>query len=119
MAEDKQKGPLTAMMFKNDEPEMMPTLINEGGTDFSFEKELTVPWRWQGMIAQLNEESLWTIVDGPAPTPDCKPWASSGGSSEGASSGGAIVPVRTIINCLLVCKNDLDVRRRQAAKTRV
>jgi hypothetical protein len=59
------------VVFNNHEAEAVGVIVHEKGEAFHFEPFLgAVPWRWQEMVAQMNEDSMRMVLQGLQDPPD-------------------------------------------------
>jgi hypothetical protein len=57
----------TLALFSNTEPEEVAELVHPKGPTFSFIEEIMYPWKWQEMVAQLDNDDMRFVVEGAGP----------------------------------------------------
>ncbi len=55
---------LDSVTFSNTEANPVAEMVHDKGTDFRFVGEPKIPWRWQEMVAQMDERSMKMVVQG-------------------------------------------------------
>ena len=53
------------MIFQNDHPESVAEIEHAEGTQYQFNPDVMNPWIWQDMVAQMTDESMACVVQGP------------------------------------------------------
>ena len=58
---------LEAFVFNNTEPNPVPPIVHEKGTNYHFEEPANIPWSWQEMVAKMDEQSMEMVMHGLLP----------------------------------------------------
>ena len=53
---------LDSVTFSNTGANPVAQIVHDKGPNFRFEGEATIPWRWQEMVAQMDEHSMQMVV---------------------------------------------------------
>ena len=51
-------------MFSNAMPDRVASMSHDRGTEFSFDESVFTEWKWQEMVAQLDDDSMRVVVNG-------------------------------------------------------
>ncbi len=60
-----ERAGLSEVMFSNTAVAEVPQIDNPKGMQYQFDESIKHPWRWQEMVAQLDDESMRVVVEGP------------------------------------------------------
>ena len=91
-----ERSGATAITFENNRPYHMPCVVCTKGPSYHWDPNAFLCWRWQGMLAQLVDDSLTACVTGIARKGETRS--------------------RGIISCSVVCTQVYDLPRWQALK---
>ncbi len=86
---------LSRLTFNNIVFESVPQIVHPPGMDYRFDENITHPWCWQEMVAQLDDESMRVVVEGP---------------------GGAANRSRGLTRCMIQQSDVYDHKRHFAAR---
>ena len=59
----------TQVIFSNTRDSLVPQIIHGKGPLYSFNEDEMFSWRWQEMVAQLDDASMAVVVEGPPDAP--------------------------------------------------
>jgi hypothetical protein len=62
--QEAESAGLDSLTFDNTAPNPVATIVHGQGTSFHFEGDPSIPWRWQEMVAQMDDHSMQMVAQG-------------------------------------------------------